>query len=122
VGPSSAIELMKMRKPIGVVRQRAAEGPPLVGHHRLDHRYRHGLIELFDRPGDQGAVRPGTGERNIEVITPRLSRITTGSVGGDPVAKSRDGANELALGRCGVIPAFAPMTIFEITAHSCTFQ
>src|SRR5690606_40382240 len=72
--------------------------------------------DLLEAPGDQGAVRPGAGQADIQVVASRFGREAAGSGGargtirGDPVAMLRGFALETAVPG-GVIPLVMPAAV-----------
>ncbi len=95
----------------------------MLSHQPADHRYVDQGFELLELAVDQGAVGPGTGERNIEVIASgfgldRRSTIGTGrAVRGHPVATLRLFALEFAV-IAVFVPPILPLTIDQ-KSHDC---
>ena len=50
----------------------AAELPALLAHDRLEDRHRDHAFESFELAENDRAVRVGTGQRDVEMITPAL--------------------------------------------------
>ncbi len=48
--------------------------PAVFQHQRVDNRDRNKLFQLFQLAKNQGSVRPGAGEGDIEVVTVLLRR------------------------------------------------
>ena len=77
---------------------------------------------VFQFPKDQGAVCPGAGQRDIEVIAPgfglkaALATWARGPVRRDPVAELRRATHEAAAGFLGVVPLIDP-TAFLKQSH-----
>src|SRR5690606_15743918 len=67
----------------------------------------------------QGAVRPGTCQRNVEVIAAGLgleavaARRARAAIGRDPVAELCVAAYEAATRACRVIPLVMPFTVYQ---------
>jgi len=95
------------------------EFPAVFQHQRIDDRQRDQVFEPFQLAEDQRAMRPGAGERDIEMIAPGLgleaafARRAGRAFGGHPVAELRLGAFEMAGGGFRVIPDVVPDAVNE---------
>src|SRR5690606_38321831 len=95
---------------------RAVEGPAVLAHQPAHHRDLDQRLQPLEAPGDQGAVRPGAGQADIQVVASRFGREAAGSGGargtirGDPVAMLRGFALETAVPG-GVIPLVMPAAV-----------
>lgn len=98
------------------------EFPAVFQHQRINDGDRDQVVQLFQLAEDQGAMRPGAGEGDIEVVTIflRLETAFSGRAGCaircDPVAELRGAALEMPLGFLGVVPDVLPHT-FHQHAH-----
>jgi hypothetical protein len=76
-----------------------------------------GLFQSFQFAEDEGAVRPGAGERNIQVIAAGLgletglSRRARAAVCGYPVTEPGLLTLEMPSGGLGVVPLVAPFAV-----------
>src|SRR5690606_14619416 len=95
------------------------EGPAVVSHVGIDHRYAEDRFEFLQCPQDHHPVRPGAGHRHIEMIAACFSlepRVTTGpgtAIGGDPVPELRVAAYKAASGAGSVVPLVQPFAVHE---------
>ena len=77
-----------------------AEPPAMRAVKRLDHRHRDDVLEPLEHAHDHGAVRPGAGQRDIEMIAAARGgkAAVAGRAGaavlGHPVAEARGRAHE----------------------------
>ena len=110
-----------------VIRVRT-ELPAFIPHHRLDHIHRDDVFEAFQLAEDDGSVRPGAGERDIEVIAARLrcepaaTRRPGTAVAGHPVAEGRGRPDEAPRARVDqvVLPDTADEDTHGHTALFCS--
>ena len=88
----------------------AGELPARIAHVRVHHRQGNHVLQPLQPAEDQGAMGPGAGVGNVQVITPGLgleATLATGAgaaVRGDPVAKLRVLANEFTVFPLGLQP------------------
>ena len=81
------------------------------------HRQRDRVLQSFQRAHDQGAMRPRTSERDIEMIAAGLGPEAAfpcwprSAVGRDPVAVARFPTNKSSTGALGVIPLVFPHSL-----------
>src|SRR6185369_10127769 len=116
LGVGGGIDLMQVLEAVQVVRQRLAEAPALR-HDRLDHRHRDRVLQPFERARDQRSMRPGAGQRHVQVVAARFGAVAAGAVRGNAVPKLRAGAHELARGFARVVPTLVPLAVLEVPAH-----
>ena len=96
------VDLVEPAVAVEMVRPGLVELPAFEQHVRLDHRNADHVGQLLQLAEDQGAVRPGAGERDIEVIAAGLGLEAAlagragGAVGRHPVAKLRFGRGRTA--------------------------
>ncbi len=82
----TGIELMQVpavEQRIGYHPLALRKRPALLCHQPMRHRHRHDLFQTLQRPHDQRAMRPRTGQRHIQVIAPGRGR--------EPVMPGRPG-------------------------------
>ena len=89
--------------------------PAVLQHQRLDHRDGDRVLQLLQLAEDQGAVRPWAGQRDIEVVAPRLGLEARRTVGGDPVPERALLPLERAAGRFRVVPLVVPASVDQQT-------
>ncbi len=93
------------------------EGPSVLTHPPVQRRQGDLALQLFQRPEDQGPVRPGAGVGDIEVVAarlglePALAGRPRRAVRRDPVAEPALAADKPAAGSGGVVPLVAPDAI-----------
>ena len=93
------------------------EGPALIAHQPVHHRHVDHLLQPLQAPEDQRAMRPGAGQRDIQVVTPGFGLEAAfafrpgGAVGGDPVAELRLRALEATAALFGVVPGVLPLAV-----------
>jgi hypothetical protein len=125
VGPGAAVDLMQVARAVEAIAGRAAASaklPAVLGHVPVDDRDINRVLETLELAHDQRAVRPGTGERDVEVIAPGRGRQPAfagrsgTAVGGDPVAKLGLAADEASAAVCSVAALVAPDT-FDQSSH-----
>src|SRR5262245_27260507 len=98
---------------LGVV----AEGPAVLEHQRLDDGDADDLVEPLQLADDERAVRPGAGERDVEMVASGRRLEAGASVGGHPVAKAALVADEGAARPLRLVAALLPVPLDEKAAH-----
>ena len=118
--PRGEVEFVELLGPEHGVGDDAAPGrkrPALIAEQPVDDRQLDDSLQPFQLAEDQRAVGPGTGERHVEPVAPRLGLATAlargprRAVGGDPVAELRVGADEPPGGIVREIPLRAPHAV-----------
>ncbi len=85
-------------------------------------------LEFLQLAEDQGAVRPGAGERDIKMVPtglgPEAARATRArrAVRGDPVAELRSCALEMALPFLCIVPDVVPDTVNQRATLLCPLE
>ena len=87
------------------------EGPAILQHDRADDRHADMRLQFLQRAHDEGAVRPGAGEGDIQVIAARLGWVRAASL--HALAKLCVLADEASAGLAGVVPAVMPCAVDE---------
>src|SRR5690606_11258569 len=124
VGHGAGIELVEVVRAIErITRERArgiavgAELPAVLLHQPVDDGDGDRLLKSLELAEDEGPVRPGAGERDIETIAAglrgeaALPRGTGTAVVGDPVAEGTLAPLEAAAGRLGIVPLVVPAAL-----------
>src|SRR5690606_23532856 len=97
------------------------EGPAVLAHEMMHDRYRDQVVELLQLAEDERAVRPGTGQRDVEMVAPGLGLEAAFAarprcaVARHPVAELRCGSLEAPAMRFGVVPFVVPDAVDEQT-------
>src|SRR5690554_2754006 len=89
--------------------------PALIEHVRMHHGHIDVRLQPLEPAQYQGAVCPGAGQRDIQVIPPALRSEATALL--DPVTIPSVFTHESAPGGAGVIPLFMPYTLDQ-ASHS----
>src|SRR5690606_27466943 len=93
----------------------AAEFPAVLQHQRANHTDADVTLEALQHPEDQGAVGPGAGQGDVQMVAPALRRkapLAAGAgaaVGGYPVAKAAVLADEFPRAGPGGVPPVPPL-------------
>src|SRR5690606_6547842 len=92
-----------------------------VGHFGRYGRYRDQVVKILQLAEDQGAMRPGAGQRHIEVIAAGfgLEAADAGwagaAISGYPIAEARLAAFEFATALFGVVPLGGPVSVDQLS-------
>ncbi|MCY1456635.1 hypothetical protein D9M71_738700 [compost metagenome] len=82
------------------------EGPAMLAHQPTDHRHVDQAFQALELAQDQGAMGPGAGQRNVQVVTPGFGRETLWAACADPVSTLCVFALESA-----ILAAFVPLVL-----------